>query len=61
MKVSELIAELQNFHPDLDVVVEPCEPQCLGEAVIESVLIDVIGGVTVAQLSRASVRDEINP
>lgn len=57
MKVSKLIAELQILHPDLDVLIEPCDPECLGEAIIESVFIDVIGGVTVAQLSRTTVEE----
>lgn len=41
MKVSQLIARLQELPThDLDVEIEPCEPECLGGGPIDSIWIE---------------------
>lgn len=52
MKISELVEQLKKL-PDLEVEIEPCEPECLGGGPIRSVWIENgDDGEPVAVLSR---------
>ena len=55
MKVHELIKALLAMPQDEEVFIEPCEPECLSEAPIQSLWREEADGRIVVQLSRAKV------